>query len=134
MRQVARARTITALRRLDGTRNALLTQFLSSAKLLPVIDLSAADLYATDLRHADLSHADLRYVYLRYADVQFTLASGTLFTRADLLYADLFATDLRDSYLFNPDWGSTVCPDGTNSDTNGTIPHSCLKHLEAAGP
>jgi hypothetical protein len=74
---VARARTITALSRLDAKRKGNLVQFLYEAGLinrghavisLADADLRGADLYAATLRHADLRAADLSRANLARAD------------------------------------------------------------------
>ena len=92
---VARARTLTALRGLDGIRKGILLRFLYESGLIggehqsgqiisPVIDLRGADLREADLREADLRGVNLRGVDLRGAD---------LFV-ADLTGADLSGASL----------------------------------------
>jgi hypothetical protein len=69
--EVARARTLTALPRLDGNRKARVVQFLYEAGLIttgrPVLDLSGADLSYAELSYAELSYANLRHANLSYA-------------------------------------------------------------------
>jgi hypothetical protein len=112
---VARARTVTALRRLDSGRNRLLTQFLADSGLLSVIDLSSVDLSYTQLNgayltgaelsndllgnaaleRADLRHADLFFAHAAHADM-----SGAHLQNATLRGMDLRASDLRGANLF----------------------------------
>jgi hypothetical protein len=77
VRTLARARTLTVLRRLDGTRKADVVQFVYEAGLIckdrGVLDLrggdlSGARLFSANLFRAKLSGADLREVDLLYAD------------------------------------------------------------------
>src|SRR5829696_3016723 len=71
VRTLARARTLTLLRRLDGERMASVLQFLVEAKLVqrveeraPIIRLGGADLSGAYLRVADLIGADLNHADL----------------------------------------------------------------------
>src|SRR5215208_2203937 len=91
VRTLARARTLTVLKRLDASRRAEIMQFLLEADLVrrvggsaPVIELESAHLRDTSLVVANLSGAALKLARL----------SG-----ANLLYADLSEADLRDADL-----------------------------------
>jgi Pentapeptide repeats (8 copies) len=68
---VARARTLTALPRLDEDRKARVVQFLHESGLItknrPILDLSDTDLSDTDLDGAVLDNADLAAADLRFA-------------------------------------------------------------------
>ena len=101
-RVVARARTLTVLRKLDPTRKGEVVRFLIEARLLtrtggqplPIISLSAADLegarlWGVDLHGADLSRADLSGAYLLQA----------ILPQADLLQANLSKANLRSTNL-----------------------------------
>ncbi len=63
VRELARARTLIALRSLDPPRKGVLIQFLYESGLInndhPVVDLTGADLSNADLSRATLSNADL---------------------------------------------------------------------------
>jgi hypothetical protein len=63
VRTLARARTLTVLRRLDGERQGRVLQFLHESRVIDkenlVLDLRGADLRGAYLRHADLSGANL---------------------------------------------------------------------------
>lgn len=98
IRELARARTLTALQRLDSRRKGIVLQFLYDMRLIfvpdPVIVLSsspdwialrAADFSNAQLRGANLSNADLRGINLREADLR----------EANLEQADLSEVDLR---------------------------------------
>jgi uncharacterized protein YjbI with pentapeptide repeats len=136
VRQVARARTLTTLRRLDSVRNIIVLRFLQDAHLIgiqnAVIDLSNADLSndhlsgtnlsVTDLSSANLSHADLNGANLSHAILNsVTLSNATLkdanlsntflnsviLKSADLSNADLSGTDLSNADLSNANLKST---------------------------
>ena len=92
VRQVARERTLIALRRLNAARNIIVVQFLQDAGLLSgeniVIDFSNTDLSNTDLSgatlvnanlcEADLSGAGLSWAHLRNAHLDGANLSGAL--------------------------------------------------------
>jgi uncharacterized protein YjbI with pentapeptide repeats len=86
VRTLARARTLTILSRLDGTRKGIVLRFLHEANLIhgddALIRLSRADLKGVDLRGAYLNGvnladaflegADLSEAYLGYANLRLT--------------------------------------------------------------
>jgi len=95
VRQVARARTLTALQNLNPARKGILLQFLyesglisqprtTSDKVNPILSMSDANLSGADLRNAKLGDADL---------------SGADLSGADLSSADLTGINLEDSNL-----------------------------------
>lgn len=89
-RDLARTRTLTALRLLDGKRKAQILQFLYEARLIdaePVIQLNGADLTGASLDEATLSGAELRGVHF----------SGASIRRANLVGADLRGSDFSDA-------------------------------------
>jgi uncharacterized protein YjbI with pentapeptide repeats len=92
VRNVARIKTLTAVRQLNGPRKGLLLQFLFEAGLLnknkTVVLLQRADLSGVNLS-ADLSGADLSGANLSGADL-----SG-----ANLSGADLTEVNLTEAYL-----------------------------------
>lgn len=113
-------------------------------------DLSLADLSNADLREATLSNADLTGgAVLTHADLsdavliganlngasldsvnlEFADLTNADLTNADLSNADLSAAHLTGANLSGVTWFSTVCPDTSNSATNGTSPESCIGHL-----
>ena len=121
--EVARARTLTALRGLDPSRKGILLQFLYDSGLIggvsvghggvvvhipAIVDLRGADLTGANLRGATLHGADLSVVqlenaHLEGADFQY----GTLFRAnlagANLAGANLFCVNLENADLSNAD-------------------------------
>jgi hypothetical protein len=98
VRQVARERTLTTLRRLDAERNRFVLQFLQDAQLIgvkdAVIDLSYANLGNDYLTSANLRNTNLYRAYLFNADLFNAHLDG-----ANLKWADLRNADLRDAHL-----------------------------------
>lgn len=98
VRNVARSRTLLALRRLDGRRKGLLLRFLHESGLIlrdnPPIRLYKADLRGAILHWTDLNRAALNGVDLRNADLKRAALYGT-----DLAGADLRGADLRGAFL-----------------------------------
>ena len=99
--QVARIRTLTVLRRLDGKRKGLVLRFLHESLLIhalseigPPIILANADLSGADLHKADLTQADLSVIDLSHADLRDAVLSGTKLIEANLRGADLSGADL----------------------------------------
>ena len=120
VRNIARARTLTVLRRLDGNRKASVLQFLYESGLInkdkPIVFLSGADLSYANLSHSNLRQADLSGVDLSHAnlneaelfDAKLSKSvlreldlSETGLSGADLSGADLRGVSLRGSVL----WG-----------------------------
>ncbi len=108
--QVARERTLTALRRLDANRNNIVLRFLQDAHLIgvkdAVINLSTADLSNDDLGSVNLSNTDLSYAYLISADMSRAdlfeaNLSGALLVNAELDKAYLRGANLRGAHLYN---------------------------------
>ena len=120
VRNIARARTLTVLRRLDAERNRSLLQFLSESGLirkgkgndiidlkaatlsgakLSGVDLSQADLSEMNLSGADLSQADLSKSNLNRANLSRSLLNGTILSGADLSGADLSGAFLLGAIL-----------------------------------
>jgi uncharacterized protein YjbI with pentapeptide repeats len=96
---VARARTLTALTRLDGTRKRSVLQFLYESRLIDkdrvVLDLERADLSKADLREANLPMVRLLRVDLSEADL-----TGANLYKAILGTANLSEADLSGAGLF----------------------------------
>ena len=98
VRQVARARTLSAFRRLNGERKGSIVRFLAEAKLLEVCDLSGADLGRANLVVANLSGASLADANLGGANL-----TGASLADADLSGAGLLQADLRGADLLQAD-------------------------------
>jgi len=107
-RTLARARTLTVLKRLTGERKARVVQFLYEAGLIaksrPIVDLAGADLggahlFTANLVGADLSEADLRAAYLTDADLSEANLRGANLGEANLNPANLSGADLSEAIL-----------------------------------
>jgi uncharacterized protein YjbI with pentapeptide repeats len=111
-RTLARAQTLTLMRRLDASRKASVIQFLDEAGLIqsnpykyrkediesseqsPVVALNDAD-----LSRVDLSRAKLRFVYMRRTKLSEANLRGAKLRGADLRAADLRGAKLSGAYL-----------------------------------
>jgi uncharacterized protein YjbI with pentapeptide repeats len=126
VRDVARTRTLSVLRGLDGNRKGLLLRFLQEAKLIekkkPVVVLRMAYLNDANLTNADLSGANLSGAYLNdaflvLADLSDADLSGAYLGGADLLRAQLSGANLSGAYLNDTDLEDA---DLTNADLSDT--------------
>jgi hypothetical protein len=104
-RSIARARTLTVLRQLDGDRKRLLLRFLFESGLLgervagqerrqAIVNLSTANLAGADLGGVNLMGADLRKADLMGANL-----SGANLIGTDLMGAHLGGANLESAYL-----------------------------------
>lgn len=106
-KDLARTRTLAALRILDGRRKAELLQFLYEARLIdadPIVDLNGADLSGAELDEASLVGAELRGVYfnrasIRDANLRKIDVRGSDFSDANLADADLRQAKLAQARL-----------------------------------
>ncbi len=98
VRDVARSRTLTVLRGLDGGRKGSLLQFLMESGLI-YEENAIVDLTRADLSGADLSGARLREAYLIEADLIGADLTGADLIRADLSEARLIEADLTGAVL-----------------------------------
>ena len=108
VRLLARARTVTMLRRLDSVHNRDILQFLREARLtspedpiirlnftnlsevdLSGVNLDSIDLEGTDLSGADLSGANLSHAYLHHANLKGANLHSANLTNATLSSANL---------------------------------------------
>ncbi|MGO9877093.1 MAG: pentapeptide repeat-containing protein [Acidimicrobiia bacterium] len=95
--------------------------------------LAGLNLTGVNLISANLTGANLTGVNLTNASVDFADLSGANVTDANLTGADLANTTFQNATGLSTVTGvfvfdDTVCPDGTNSSTNGTSPQSCVGH------
>lgn len=117
-RIVARARTLSALKELDGKRKGQLISFLSEARLIKripvtfvqgrlnrdrvqlrsIVDLTNADLSQADISRVDLWEANLAGANLRGADIR-SASLGYTNLQADLTGANLSGSDLEGANL-----------------------------------
>jgi uncharacterized protein YjbI with pentapeptide repeats len=103
IRSVARSRTLTVLRMLDGTRKGLLLQFVYESDLIsrqsPIIDMRGADLSDAELVKANLYNANLSGIIFRKADLREAILEGSDLTKANLDKANLYRASLRGANL-----------------------------------
>lgn len=91
---------------------------LSSA-MLDNANLVGADLRDAILTNAMLGGAILTGARLNGANLRNAILNEAILAGADLSDADLKNAMLSGASLTGVIWNNTVCPDGTNSDTNG---------------
>jgi uncharacterized protein YjbI with pentapeptide repeats len=124
---VARARTVTTMRRLDGERNGSLLRFLRESHLMDVhgapIDLSGADLTGAHLGNTDLSGINLSGATLSGADLCNANLSGTTLNEADLSGATLSSANLAtaklvEAILIGADLGAAYLREANLSGVN----------------
>ncbi len=100
VRYVARAQTLTVLRRLDTLRKGYLLQFLYEAGLInndgdgSIIDLNGADLQGAEMQGLQLRKVNLGGANLHGANLQKANLSGAMLRKADLSN-----TNMRDARL-----------------------------------
>jgi uncharacterized protein YjbI with pentapeptide repeats len=109
-RVVARVRTVTAIKRLEGEHNRTIITFLKEAGLIAyhteapgtteeIVRLTRAPLRGVDLSNNGLAGVDLRFVNLRNADLHESEFDTAHLAFANLAHADLRHADLRDTAL-----------------------------------
>jgi uncharacterized protein YjbI with pentapeptide repeats len=115
VRTLARARTLTALGRLDPSRKTAVMEFLVEAELVqkiegrePIISLNGAALSGVNLDNADLSGAALFEADLSGANLNNAVLSGADLSGASLSEAALREASLRKANLSN----ATLSGDG----------------------
>ena len=103
VRTIARVRTLTVLRRIDGERKASVLRFLYESDLInkdkPIIHLEDADLSEADLIVANLSGADLSKAHLFKANLNSANLSHANLLEAGLAKACLFRANLLEANL-----------------------------------
>lgn len=128
VRNVARIRTLTVLRALDGERKGMLVLFLQEAGLIRrdgIIDLTGADLTKADLERAHLNGANLSGSFLLsaqlfLADLTAADVSGAYLLDVNLTDANLTEANLRDAWL---DGANLTGADLTGADLSGATFH-----------
>lgn len=129
---IAQSRTVTTLRRLDGSHNASVLRFLRESGLLGaggrtvVIDLSGADLSGADLSGTDLSGLNLAYTnlegavlsgaYLAEANLERAILRQARLDDANFFRAKLIHADTRESNLQRANLNETIL---TNANLQG---------------
>lgn len=111
VRNVARTRTLSALRQLDGRRKVELLQFLYEAGLIshePIIQLNGCDLRDAQLDEASLQGAELRGVYFHRASIRQANLRGADMRGSDFTGADLTGSDLTGARLAQANVGEAT--------------------------
>ncbi len=90
---------------------------LDSATMTPVFADNAI------FRNATLTNANLTNSNLYQAEFNDANLTGANLSGASLLYANLTGANVSGVI-----WNHTQCPDATYSDSNGTVPESCIGH------
>jgi hypothetical protein len=110
VRAIARARTLTVVRGLDGFRKGVVLQFLYESNLLikegvnqTIVKLAGADFRGAELRNANLSEAYLGGFDLREANLEMANLGRAIMPRQDLRGANLRGTNLDGAYLLGAD-------------------------------
>ena len=120
-RELARTRTLTALRLLDGKRKAQVLQFLYEARLIdprPVINLNGADFKGALLDEATLSGAELRGAYFAGASIRFATLVGTDIRGSDFSGVDFTWSDLTNARLAQAKLDNANIQTATLKDTD----------------
>lgn len=118
-RNMARTRTLTVLRGLDGERKGIVVKFLYETTLIQgkdkevviqliASDLSYANMSATNLREVNLNGTNLYYANFRSSDLsgaflQNSFLYGTKLSKANLSDADLSFANLENADLTGAD-------------------------------
>jgi hypothetical protein len=122
IRNIARIRTLTVLRALDGRRKGDVVLFLNEAELIhvsnPIVNLGGADLTGAHLQGFDLSRTNLSNVNLSKAILQFaslerTDLTGSLLHGAKLEYANLTGAILQFTGMAGVSMTNATMPDGS---------------------
>lgn len=104
VRNVAKTRTHTVLRLLDGRRKGMVVLFLRDAGLIDrsdaIIDLSGSDLHGALLASASLKRVNLAEADLSNADLNGANLSGSYLSATKLSGADLHGSNLSGANLF----------------------------------
>jgi uncharacterized protein YjbI with pentapeptide repeats len=94
---------------------------LSNA-IFPVSSLAGANLEGANVSGAELAAVtSMENTNLSYANF-----SGADLTGEDLTGANLTGATFSLATVTGITWSNTTCPDGSNSDTNGSSPDSCI--------
>lgn len=128
VRDVARTRTLSVLRGLDGKRKRTVLYFIREAGLVskdkPILDLVGADFSNADLGDFGLGDVNLNGVNLRGANLNHAYLSNAYLYFADLSNADLSNAILSDAKFSDikeqlknvASLKNTTMPDGTKHE------------------
>lgn len=101
-RDIARTRTMAALRSLDAERKSQLLQFLYESGLIgpdPIVQLNGADLSRAELDQAVLRKAELRGVHFKDASLKDSTMDGADLRGSDFSGADFTGASIKDANL-----------------------------------
>ena len=90
------------------------------------VDLTDATFYGADAEHAYFNSATLAGTSFIGANARYASFTSANLTGANLSNADLTGAEFALATLTSVTWASTICPDGTNSDSHG---NTCVGHL-----
>lgn len=126
VRDVARAWTLTVLRRVQGGRKGVVVRFLYESGLImrapTVISLADANLSGVYLVGANLSGADLHYADLSRANLSRAILDSAILSGANLHYALLEYAILRHADLRGARYSKdTRWPEDFDPDAEGAI-------------
>ena len=93
--------------------------------------LNGAHLDGSQLASADLSDAYLITASLEGARLNRVDLDGANLSQANLANADLAGASLAGAIVWNVNWSNTICPDGTNSNSDG---NTCVGHFLSSSP
>lgn len=123
VRSVARARTHTILRGLDGIRRGVVLRFLFESELIgvkPILNLDGAFLSeiilgstAINMSHINLEGAILHKSNLLMANLSGSNMKNALLTQAILVHANLSGADLKGASIM---WASLIGANLSNAD------------------
>ncbi len=138
MQNIARVRTLTAIRRLDTERRNILLEFLRDARLVSTeaessfvdfrhANLAGVDLSRTNLRLLSFHGADLRKAKLRSSNLVMTQLQGANLKWANLQQANLTTAQLQNAILWKAQLQNAVL-------VNSQLQNAVLReaHLENA--
>jgi uncharacterized protein YjbI with pentapeptide repeats len=135
VRAIAEARTLTALRDLDGNRRAQLVRFLWKAGLdtgdNPVVSLNAAPLNSTLFQHALLMSINLSGALLINSTFDDCDLTGANFTKAELPGATLTNVNLSGAIMIGANLYGARLEDATLNDVN--LARASLQHANLSG-
>lgn len=129
---VARARTVTALKRLDADhRNSVLdflrdSQLIGGVKTSPIVSFHKADFRGADLSGTNLNWANFRTANLLQANLREAELHWVNLQRADLRKADLTMADLS-GYMYSRESPFGYVKGGAAYCTGADLSEACLK-------
>lgn len=115
---IARTRTLTVLRNVDGERKGQVVRFLRESNLLSLIGLDNADLSGANLENIDLSGATLKKANLTHANLNNSSLVSSNLQGAKLSYADLTEANLRLTILLTATLNNAILEKANFGEAN----------------